>query len=70
MIKNNKLSEKRKKQILLGIHDQLGRITVNDIYYNHKIKEKFDSINNTLECGKVVSIRKAALDLFNDYINR
>jgi len=70
MNNNNKFLEKRKKQIMLGIHDQLGRITINDIYNNNKIKLTFDSISNTLDSGKVVSIRKSAFNLFNHYINR
>jgi ArsR family metal-binding transcriptional regulator len=69
MNNNKKFLEKRKRQIILGIHDQLGRITINDIYNNKKIKEKFDSISKTLDCGKIVSIRKEAFNLFNDYIN-
>jgi LAO/AO transport system kinase len=69
MLKNDNLLDKRKKQVLLGIYDQLSRITINDINKNTKIKEKCNNIRRTLDAGKSISIRKEAFSLFNDYIN-
>jgi len=69
MINNHNFLEKRKKQILIGLHDQLGRITINDIYKNSTIIRKFNNISNILDKGKSVSIRKEAFSLFDDYKN-